>query len=84
MSLKVLREMVANFSQPLRAEGCGRAGTSFILARSLRQKRKACLTPSYFTQGFEQAGMAGAVWNARGGGRVLRALARWAGRLRSL
>ena len=47
MSLKVLREMVANFSQPLRAEGCGRAGTLFILTRSLRQKRKACPTRSY-------------------------------------
>ena len=35
------------------------------------------------TQGFEQAGMAGAVCNARGGGRVLRALQRWAGRLHS-
>ena len=29
------------------AEGCGRAGTSFILTRSLRQKRKACPTCSY-------------------------------------
>ena len=29
------------------ADGCGRAGTSFILTRSLRRKRKACPTCSY-------------------------------------
>ena len=29
------------------ARRCGRAGTPFILTRSLRQKRKACPTRSY-------------------------------------
>ena len=41
-----IERLLAKVEAEVGAEGCGRAGTLFILTRSLRQKRKACPTRS--------------------------------------